>query len=1618
MFNNYPFIAGAIANKGSGNPNIINPVLTWNFNNVLTMDFNPQGTENINDRPRINIWRNDNGVNDTNSLIYVKAGQTVLSPAPSGWLTNLWGNDSTSGSYKFPSLVISDKNNIVAGIDLFTHTFALPNTGTLLPPIGEWQIIQNPSIPGEIQYQYRFKVGETKPRVNIELQYNPICGNVILPNCQPNQLFVYVGTNQNGCPIFDCKNPSLLIESANLYNNNTWLDNSGIVGFGKWSFVTQPQTLKEIANSNQNGRFSIGTTAFFIAGHSGSGILSSTATFNLNNPLYFRESLSVDVNYSWNKNTRLVSILTGNNLNLPLYTVRHQNNDALTLDRSPLFSLPGINSTSIDSTAFNKAYRFRISNLGTGISFQVTNLQTSTLIFSNFYQATGRNFNIVSGISFYADLDNITGFGGSLQDWRNYGMFFNNIQLSKVEILNPGTNDNPVELLPDCATYNLGLVSSGERQARNFWTFGTYGQSTQMSKNSSLIVNSYPSRPYLINNLATSNYLGAIYIYSGSTGSLWKINQRIINPNPPTWDRTTEAIPKFGSLIDLQEQNSLITVLNPQTPRSAYESWIPWTYDGSLLNLVGNRGELTIFKQNTTGFWSGVFKLSGSYTIRINTGFRVEWKTVELGGGTTATPIYVPEYNGGVENYPINSFARNKSFTKFFVSSGSNLSLYTGNPNTLNWNIASGYNNNSRSYLRSLSGYRNWSFTPFPVNLRTSLLQWEKLEYAPSRNMMIAVGTGTSQGLRSSNGVNWTGFNFPVNANWTDITYGSGRWVAVNNTITGCMSLDNGNTWTNIIFPEPCFKIKYGSGKWIALPKTQPNVPALFHQRIGQSWESRACNGWDYYPYNCDRNAVSFTDFGYKVSGISDDGTTYFDSPICQQTPRFGLNLYTIEPTGECNCPSHFTRRACFNSRAYPLVNPNISKLPESIRPYLFESVNNGLNWTKKILPVNWDSYGLFPPPLFIGEWSDVFFDDGRWILLKKRIGTRPSSPIIPLVPLGPESSTFSLISVDNANKWYPLGIAGNNVLAGNTRYTYNNLTHRTDSNVTYTSIYSGVINFIRISTGILTGARYSLGNYYPFIDWMDPKQALVTGYVGFTKYSSDDPLTNTLKEFRSGYLSTASNLNDALIYGDEKASIINTKRFLPHTPIEAESPYIVNFESALSLSGFFPKISSLYTNFINQSGRLISLCSSGVIFGDINYNSPIWNPFLQPNIKIRYIDENNVLYGVLASEYSNRGVGRYGYFKHMLFSGDPNSPNEYHILSEYGIKNYPSIINTEIGSCFTSDSYYDINVNSKASTFINDSGIYYTGLQQLVDLDKKIFIMNLGGVRPYSQAGTIRSFPFCQIYDKLPSDPFFSISNPAAILLNKHASCIGNGNRKLIATHVPDGSFMGDVFLPSRSATSIEIYELLSSGPLPLALTKTITFPPGSIRYSTALNDQNIVVTNLNAYETTVYPLEGNLGTLPPCDGGSSPPSPPPPSPPPPPPPSQIKVNIQRVNALANIRISPLEVEIFFPFRITTDPLNLESCIGGGVDCTDYSNRDENGTFQSTYGDIVNGRFFISFTRTRTDSSYNFRPGTFYFSTDNLGSSCDPTAQVTLTSPLVTIAPLPEDVYFIPALD
>jgi len=104
----------------------------------------------------------------------------------------------------------------------------------------------------------------------------------------------------------------------------------------------------------------------------------------------------------------------------------------------------------------------------------------------------------------------------------------------------------------------------------------------------------------------------------------------------------------------------------------------------------------------------------------------------------------------------------------------------------------------------------------------------------------VATALGGTTALRSTDGVTWTSVTLPEGADWTDIAYGKGRFVAVaqsDSTVTSTAYSSNGGlTWNVGSFLGGCVAIDFGNNRFVAIEGGFGAAQNVFSSTDGISW--------------------------------------------------------------------------------------------------------------------------------------------------------------------------------------------------------------------------------------------------------------------------------------------------------------------------------------------------------------------------------------------------------------------------------------------------------------------------------------------------------------------------------------------------------------------------------------------------------------------------------------------------------------------------------------------------------------------------------------------------------------------------------------------------------------
>jgi len=195
-----------------------------------------------------------------------------------------------------------------------------------------------------------------------------------------------------------------------------------------------------------------------------------------------------------------------------------------------------------------------------------------------------------------------------------------------------------------------------------------------------------------------------------------------------------------------------------------------------------------------------------------------------------------------------------------------------------------------------------WTFSTLPASAR-----WKSIAYGNGN--YIAVGDGVS--AISTDGISWALAGAP-SLSYTGVAYGDGVWIAVaSGGDTAVKSTDDGDTWTTITLPSGSdwSAITYGKGKFVAIAESaSSNTESAYSADGGDTWTESSMPGGA-YAITFGNNRFVAIEGGFEGSNnsfISFDGETWVQGNLPTadnwQDITYGQGLFVAvaEDSGSC----------------------------------------------------------------------------------------------------------------------------------------------------------------------------------------------------------------------------------------------------------------------------------------------------------------------------------------------------------------------------------------------------------------------------------------------------------------------------------------------------------------------------------------------------------------------------------------------------------------------------------------------------------------------------------------------------------------------------------------------
>ena len=258
-------------------------------------------------------------------------------------------------------------------------------------------------------------------------------------------------------------------------------------------------------------------------------------------------------------------------------------------------------------------------------------------------------------------------------------------------------------------------------------------------------------------------------------------------------------------------------------------------------------------------------------------------------------------------------------------------------------------------------------------NTLPASIEWSGITYGGGK--YVAVAERSSAGAYSTDGITWTAMSMPASTKWSGITYGDGKFVAVA-FISGAYSTD-GINWTEMTLPGTMEwrSVTYGGGKFVAVTSSSQNSA---YSTDGINWTAMsmpASKSWYDVTYG-DGKFVAVAD-GSSYSAYSTDGinwteksmpssrdwrsVTYGNGKFVAVANGTNFGAYSTDGIGwtEMTLPaSRSWKSITYGNGKFVAVAINSNKGAYS---------TDGINWTEFTLPAN-------------SSWRSVTYGDGKFV--------------------------------------------------------------------------------------------------------------------------------------------------------------------------------------------------------------------------------------------------------------------------------------------------------------------------------------------------------------------------------------------------------------------------------------------------------------------------------------------------------------------------------------------------------------------------------------------------------------------------------------------------------------
>lgn len=449
----------------------------------------------------------------------------------------------------------------------------------------------------------------------------------------------------------------------------------------------------------------------------------------------------------------------------------------------------------------------------------------------------------------------------------------------------------------DGAVYEVRITDPGDSTTAGGGGYVTAKNNAQGGNNISITIagsddsepSSYRSMRLVIETGTGAGQYGYIAEYDDTSKTAWIASenkpQQTVAATSSSNNRITIGTTEYLKLNDPIIFSGTVygnivaeTVYYVKTIVSATQLTISDSPGGSTVLLINGTGSMVLHHLGWEHFKLGTTIES---TLDTTTYYSIEPRIVFSSPGYTTSSVVMPESEAW---YSI-TYGGNKwvAVSNGITAAGSNKAGYSLNgtawtsvnlPSTAPWTkvaygdgifVAVASNGNIASSADGIV----WNSITAPT------LNYSSVTYG--NGVWIATATGGNTLSKSTDAITWTTDTLPEGADWIDVVYGKGKFVAVaksDSSVSQTAYSVDGDNWTSGSFIGGCKSVAYGNDRFVAIEGGYAGANNVFFSFDGITWTSNTIDtqNWQsvkYYQGTFVAIAEAFNKLALSIDGIN-----------------------------------------------------------------------------------------------------------------------------------------------------------------------------------------------------------------------------------------------------------------------------------------------------------------------------------------------------------------------------------------------------------------------------------------------------------------------------------------------------------------------------------------------------------------------------------------------------------------------------------------------------------------------------------------------------------------------------------------------------------------------------